>query len=189
MNKSTCDSMHSSNYPNQSRSELWEMVQLLNKHQPATIIEIGTSEGGSGVFWNYFCQKNNGYFITIDVDITDKPRGKFSNSITPVVFIEGKSQDQKVILDVRNKLQTKQVDFIYIDGDHTEEAVYQDIKNYIGFLKTGGVMAFHDVKRPTDGAKLAIDRAKEDGLIKFTEEGTFLDDTRIDMGTYYFIKE
>jgi predicted O-methyltransferase YrrM len=35
-------------------------------------------------------------------------------------------------------------DFIYIDGDHTEKAVYRDATNAWALLKSGGVLAFDD---------------------------------------------
>jgi predicted O-methyltransferase YrrM len=38
----------------------------------------------------------------------------------------------------------KKYDFIYIDGDHTEEAVYADAKLAWPLLKTGGILAFDD---------------------------------------------
>ena len=42
------------------------------------------------------------------------------------------------------KFCTEQFDFIYIDGDHTAEAVYQDAINSFPLLKRGGVLAFDD---------------------------------------------
>jgi predicted O-methyltransferase YrrM len=35
-------------------------------------------------------------------------------------------------------------DFIYIDGDHTEKAVYRDATNAWALLKSGGILAFDD---------------------------------------------
>jgi hypothetical protein len=38
----------------------------------------------------------------------------------------------------------KPFDFIFIDGDHTYEAVRQDFEQWLPLLQTGGFMAFHD---------------------------------------------
>jgi predicted O-methyltransferase YrrM len=38
----------------------------------------------------------------------------------------------------------KRYDFIYIDGDHTEKAVYRDATNAWALLKSGGILAFDD---------------------------------------------
>jgi len=38
------------------------------------------------------------------------------------------------------------IDFLFIDGDHREEAVEQDWKQWSPFLEPGGVAAFHDAR-------------------------------------------
>lgn len=54
-------------------------------------------------------------------------------------------------------------DFIYIDGDHTEKAVYADAIGAWSLLKNGGILAFDDYlwgqdKHPSLRPMLAIDR-------------------------------
>lgn len=46
------------------------------------------------------------------------------------------------------------LDFLFIDGDHTPEAVARDYDQWTPFLKTGGILAIHDSRmfRP-GGAK------------------------------------
>lgn len=39
----------------------------------------------------------------------------------------------------------EEVDFIYIDGDHSYEQVNKDMKNYYKILKTKGILAGHDI--------------------------------------------
>ena len=38
------------------------------------------------------------------------------------------------------------IDYIYIDGFHSYEQVKKDIKNYFPILKTGGILAGHDIE-------------------------------------------
>ena len=38
------------------------------------------------------------------------------------------------------------IDFLFIDGDHQEEAVERDWKQWSGFLEADGVAAFHDAR-------------------------------------------
>lgn len=45
------------------------------------------------------------------------------------------------------------VDFCYIDGDHTYEGVYVDIRAWLPKIKIGGILAGHDYK---DGPKSGI---------------------------------
>jgi predicted O-methyltransferase YrrM len=61
----------------------------------------------------------------------------------------------------------EQYDFIYIDGDHTEKAVYRDATNAWPLLKTEGILAFDDYLwgddvHPSLRPKLAIDRFLEE---------------------------
>ena len=58
-------------------------------------------------------------------------------------------------------------DFIYIDGDHTEKAVYRDATNAWPLLKSGGILAFDDYLwgqdvHPELRPMLAIDRFLEE---------------------------
>lgn len=59
---------------------------------------------------------------------------------------------------------TEKFDFIYIDGDHTAEAVYQDAVHSLPLLKRDGILAFddylwsHDTKLPELEPKMGIDK-------------------------------
>jgi predicted O-methyltransferase YrrM len=41
------------------------------------------------------------------------------------------------------------IDFIYIDGCHTYEAVKKDLQNYYPKIKHGGIISGHDYGGPT----------------------------------------
>ena len=40
------------------------------------------------------------------------------------------------------------VDFVYLDGDHTFDGVYKDLKNYYPLVESGGILAGHDADSP-----------------------------------------
>lgn len=44
------------------------------------------------------------------------------------------------------KQWTDPIGMIFIDGDHSEKAVRQDIENWLPFLQVGGIAAFHDFR-------------------------------------------
>lgn len=48
-----------------------------------------------------------------------------------------------------NKIK-ENVDFIYIDGDHSYKQAKKDMINYWGKLKPGGIMGGHDITNPYD---------------------------------------
>jgi predicted O-methyltransferase YrrM len=41
-----------------------------------------------------------------------------------------------------------QFDYIFIDGDHSRQAVYADIGAYLPFVRPGGILAGHDFQLP-----------------------------------------
>jgi hypothetical protein len=48
--------------------------------------------------------------------------------------------------DVNNIIGDIQLDFLFIDGDHTYEGVKQDYEMYKHLVKPGGWIGFHDIK-------------------------------------------
>jgi predicted O-methyltransferase YrrM len=56
----------------------------------------------------------------------------------------------------------RQFDLIFIDGDHSLEAVRRDIGLALPLLAKGGVIAFHDYgRKETDGVTRAVDERFE----------------------------
>jgi predicted O-methyltransferase YrrM len=45
-------------------------------------------------------------------------------------------------------LKKESLDFVFIDGDHSEEASYADFWNFYPLVKTGGIFAGHDIVLP-----------------------------------------
>jgi predicted O-methyltransferase YrrM len=67
----------------------------------------------------------------------------------------------------------EQYDFIYVDGDHTEKAVYRDANNAWALLKTEGILAFDDYLWGSDvhpelRPMLAIDKFLEEKQGQYT---------------------
>jgi len=75
-----------------------------------------------------------------------------------ITSIKGKS------IDVANKWETPLLDMIFIDGDHSAEGCYNDIKAWMPNLRKGGRMLGHDAV-PDGGARDALNQIKgETGL-------------------------
>ena len=39
----------------------------------------------------------------------------------------------------------RQIDFLFLDGDHTYEGIRQDFEMYSPLVKKGGIIGFHDI--------------------------------------------
>lgn len=121
-----------------------------------SFIEIGTDAGGT--FYAWTCCSTPGLRVSIDIPHGNYGRGTdvFSETNRNAIlsgypgecyFIAGSSHDTEVINTLTGKLGGRLVDFLFIDGDHTEEGVVQDFLNYKKFVKDGGWIGFHDIKQ------------------------------------------
>lgn len=64
----------------------------------------------------------------------------------------------KMTSDKAAREWSRQIDFLYVDGDHSYEVVVRDITKVIPFIRTGGLFAFHDYKPVgKEGIKRAVD--------------------------------
>ena len=78
----------------------------------------------------------------ISKDIVIRNVDKFKNVKNTFKYYQGNSQDINIVNQVKTDL--KNVDILFIDGDHTTNGVLNDFYNYIGLVKSGGYIAFDD---------------------------------------------
>ena len=55
------------------------------------------------------------------------------------------SHDHKTKLRVKQLLNRKQIDFLFIDGDHRYNGVKKDFEMYHPLVNENGIIAFHDI--------------------------------------------
>ena len=160
----------------QCTQNYWEVAQLCERIkvlQPKTILEIGVDRGGSMNLWCQFAPPDARY-IGVDnamhfVIKRDTPQQK--------ILIEADSRLPATLEKVKAALNTLEmehgdegVDFLFIDGDHTEEAVRSDYAMYAPLVRKGGIIAFHDIN-----ASLNQEHCK--GIKKFWSELKETNDT------------
>ncbi|MDH4228518.1 MAG: class I SAM-dependent methyltransferase [Nitrospirota bacterium] len=128
-------------------SEILSLAQAVEAIKPRVILEIGTARGGTALIWAHLASHK-----LITCDLLDK-RG-FADlvrafpppgSTCKVEVLIGDSHAPDFIQRVKNALRGELVDFLFIDGDHTEAGVGQDFENYRGLVRPGGLIAFHDI--------------------------------------------
>ena len=123
------------------------------------VIEIGCFEGYGTLKLNeLFCSNKNSTITCIDPledlyvknneefsDINPMFIGQYNKFITNTNYIKDKIiLERGLSNDVLPKLKKKYYDFIYIDGDHSENQVYLDGLNSIELIKNGGIILFDD---------------------------------------------
>lgn len=123
------------------------------KDKEIDVVEIGVYKGYNSI--NILKELNVKSFTAIDPYISD---GEYQEEInqwlakakeyafekimkykfnTKIIFIYKPSEQA-------HHLIKEQLDFIYIDGDHSEKECYKDISNYWDKIKEGGILAGHD---------------------------------------------
>jgi cephalosporin hydroxylase len=137
--------------------EIAALVELLKKHQPKNILEIGSEAGGTFYLWCRLA-KIGGLKISLDLPSGASGSGLFRERSAlaartslfkrwsaNVQVITGDSHEQKSRREVEELLDGAKLDFLFLDGDHSYEGVRADWEDYRGFVRPGGLVAFHDI--------------------------------------------
>jgi len=132
---------------------------LLCALQPKSVLEIGTHIGASTLHIAsalYISQVKQGKevrFTTLDIrDVnseTEKPWLAFGTKHSPIEMIN-KYNYGSFVNFIRGKSlgflkkNGQKFDFIFLDGDHASETVYQEIPAALKMLNPNGVILLHD---------------------------------------------
>ena len=137
----------------QNRDEILSLANAVKSISPKIILEIGTCNGGTLFIWSNLASHQ---VISCDLNkskVREELYQKFrpENSKCDVISLAGDSHSDDFFKVVESKLNGEKVDFLFIDGDHTEEGVRLDYEMYSPLVKKGGLIAFHDIveKQPT----------------------------------------
>ena len=140
--------------PAQVRDEILEMLRILDEIRPKVVIEIGTARGATLFLFSRVASED-ATIISIDL-----PSGKFGGGYLrwkiplyksfrlprqKLHLIRADSHSQETLEKVKLILSGREVDFLFIDGDHTYEGVKRDFEMYNPLVKEEGIIAFHDI--------------------------------------------
>jgi predicted O-methyltransferase YrrM len=138
----------------QNMAELLGLIAALRKQPLLRVCEIGTFKGGTLFIW---CQLAEPDAKVISIDL---PGGAFGGGYTErsVPFFESfcragqqltclrqSSHDPATRAELEKILAGEQLDFLFIDGDHTYEGVKKDYDLYAPLVRSGGMIGFHDI--------------------------------------------
>lgn len=134
--------------------------------------EIGTHNGWSLVWLLKNCDISLMYVIDPHKEYNDEPYGQnFAltaakrNWIKNTESFKDKIQlIEKFSVDAVEDIKDDSLDFIFIDGDHSYEAVKLELNSYYSKIKTGGVFAGHDFEL-FDGVSKAVYEFMEENNI------------------------
>jgi len=146
--------------PMQIKEEFVELLKIFQELNPKYILEIGTASGGS-LFC--FCKLAKNDATIISIDLPEGPFGggypewkipiykAFAKENQKLYLLRKDSHKEETLEEVKKILNGNQLDFLFIDGDHTYEGVKKDFEMYSPHVRRGGIVAFHDiVKHPSE---------------------------------------
>jgi len=132
--------------PLQVKEEIFYLMRLLIKIRPRVVCEIGTAFGGTLFL---FSRASAPDATIISIDKYPKWKTRFYESFAlekqKIHLIRGDSHSSETVEKVNRILKGRQIDFIFIDGDHTYNGVKMDFETYVRFLRDGGIIALHDI--------------------------------------------
>jgi len=129
----------------QHQAEWIQFLEYVAKLKPTTIVEVGVYNGASTLCLSHFTKH------IIGIDINQKNRKVIKEKIErncAYDFIRADSQKSGAKLAYA--LGGKQIDLLFIDGDHSYEGVKGDFNYFLPFMEPDGVIALHDI---VDSAK------------------------------------
>jgi predicted O-methyltransferase YrrM len=138
----------------QVEEEIVSLLKLVERLKPRVILEIGTAAGGTLFL---FCRASDPKATIISIDLPGGrfgggyPKWKiplyksFAKDLQRIHLIRANSHDSKTLEKVKSFLRGRRIDFLFIDGDHSYEGVRRDFEMYSSLVRSGGIIAFHDI--------------------------------------------
>lgn len=138
----------------QIRSEFLELAKMVKEQNCKYIMEIGTYRGGTlFVFSQLAAPRATVISLDFHFSLLGKMYGalqkpllrKFVRNGKSLFLLRQNSHLPQTLKVVRDLLQGHELDFLFIDGDHTYEGVREDFLMYSQLVRESGLIAFHDV--------------------------------------------
>ena len=133
---------------------------LLLCDPPHVVLEIGTARGGTLFLLSQVAHEKallisiGRTLIVARRRLVDAPRTdavgasyrSLGRSRQQVSYVAGDShRDETVLSRVHHLLGGREVDLLFIDGDHSFAGVAADFEMYSPLVRRGGLVAFHDI--------------------------------------------
>jgi len=157
--------------PMQIKEEFVELLKIFQELNPKYILEIGTANGGT-LFC--FCKLAQDDATIISIDLPEGPFGggypewkipiyqAFAKENQKLYLLRKDSHQEETLEEVKKILNGKELDFLFIDGDHTYEGVKKDFEMYSLLVRKGGIIAFHDIAKNYFDPECQVDLLWED---------------------------
>ncbi|MDJ0741055.1 MAG: class I SAM-dependent methyltransferase [Gammaproteobacteria bacterium] len=153
--------------PRQNPVEIERLFEIICDLQPERVLEVGTARGGTLYLWAQ-AASDNATLVSVDL-----PGGDFGGAYADCrgglyQAFARQGQNLQLLLADSHRPETRQkvvdhfygeqIDFAFIDGDHTYEGVKADFLDYGKLVRPGGIIAFHDILYRRDQPTIRVDK-------------------------------
>jgi len=119
--------------------DLWVKQEIIYETRPDVILEMGTFDGGSAMFYaSLFDLLGNGAVISIDISpqpgLPVHPR---------IEFVTASSIDPSVVDQVKSKIENKRV-MVILDSDHSQAHVRKELDTWADLVTPGCYLIVED---------------------------------------------
>jgi len=138
--------------PSQDPYELHWLYNKIDELKPHVIMEIGSYYGGNLRVLSTLLSKEDDHLISLDYDKKDF---LWDTNTLKIKFdyVIGDSHKTETLERIKKVLNGREIDFLYIDGDHSEKGTIQDYEMYSPLVRVGGMIGFHDITMDGEGQK------------------------------------
>lgn len=142
----------------QARQEFEQLIDVYYTRQPKNVLEIGSLFGGTLYHWITLGTPDTN-FTVIDLPVwTGDDRYTAQMRGHKGLWASWCHDNQSLVVSGRSSRSPEAIsfakergpfDFVFIDGDHTYQAVRTDFETYRPFVQKDGVLVLHDIFRRT----------------------------------------
>ena len=145
-------------------------IRTLMGEKPLNYVEIGAFAGGSASLMSQHPFPTNCFSIDIGQpippEIAKRNVATFKTDNNTWEYIQGSSYNPNTVKLLKNKIST--IDILFIDGDHSFNAVIKDFESYKNMVSPNGYVIFddyHDHKHSPE-VKTAVDYMSNNNYFK-----------------------
>lgn len=119
----------------QESFEIYQILRNVAEIKPKVIVEIGCDGGG---FLDTL-EKAFPQATVLGIDLV------YKKELDKHSVIKGDSTDEKTLDKLKKQLAGKEIDFLWLDGDHHYHTVKREFEMYAPLVRPGGIIGFHDI--------------------------------------------
>ena len=132
-------------------TDIVAIQELLWKLQPDVVVETGVAHGGSLVLSASILELiGKGKVIGVDIEI--RPHNRVAIEAHPlkhrIELIEGSSVAAETLVAVRKAIGSAKSVLVFLDSNHTEAHVLQELELYSSLVTPGSYIVAHDGAQP-----------------------------------------